>query len=319
MEFTLATACIAGSNRLVMTLQSDDAGGGFTAMLSCPEARCAMPAAPLHGSYAVERMARIDEGSGIDQMPDASNPAWRHLFRQTAGNFRSDDGWQRYNPGRYSGDFSELDELETCRQTDGKLHLKLVWPDLATPNSNEWKQVTNPVTASSGGVAGYEAVDVNFDQNYWGGLERSATYALLDGSVNNNRWMYAVGSAQSWRGGIPGPDNAVQSVELFAMCGGPSSREGWPWLDTNGMNNVAFRKPIAGSTLIRCYAGANCPAASGTFVAENSLTDGVLAESRSCRNPRSASDCWQVLHVREGNDYAFRYAAQDPKHSILPE
>ena len=50
----------------------------------------------------------------------------------------------RYNAGRHSEDFSELDELESCRLR-GKLHLKLVWPNMAAPNSQEWKQAINPV------------------------------------------------------------------------------------------------------------------------------------------------------------------------------
>ena len=53
---------------------------------------------------------------------------------------------------------------------------------------------TNPVTAGSGGVTGYEAVDAPFAGNYWGGLEYNGANSLLDGSVSQGNWWYAVGS-----------------------------------------------------------------------------------------------------------------------------
>ena len=118
--------------------------------------------------------------------------AWRQLFRQTAGNYRSVEDWLSYNAGDHSGDFSELDQLEGCRQADGKLHMKLVWPEL--DDAQEWKQTTNPVT-DRGSVEGHEAVDVRYSGNYWGGLEHNGGSSLLDGSVDHGNWWYAVGSS----------------------------------------------------------------------------------------------------------------------------
>ena len=40
--------------------------------------------------------------------------AWRQLFRQTAGNYRSAEDWLSYNAGDHSGDCSELDQLEAA-------------------------------------------------------------------------------------------------------------------------------------------------------------------------------------------------------------
>ena len=76
--------------------------------------------------------------------------------------------------------------------------------------------------ASSGGVDGYEAIDVPFTQNFWGGLEYNGHQALLDGSVDYDYRWYAVGTSTSLYSdhsgtGYPGPDNkVVQQVELYA-------------------------------------------------------------------------------------------------------
>ena len=61
------------------------------------------------------------------------------------------------------------------------------------PPSQVWKQTTNPVTTVSS-VQGYEAVDVHFTTQYWGGLENgfykggSNPEAFLDGSVDQDSW-----------------------------------------------------------------------------------------------------------------------------------
>ena len=118
-----------------------------------------------------------------------------------------------------SGILDTLDD--SFKGDDGKFHFKLVWPQKTGDNYNEWKQTTNPVTEVQS-VAGYEAVDVKFTGEYWGGLENgqykgsSSPDALLDGSVNHGNWFYAIGSKQEWHGGkIPGPNGAEQEVELY--------------------------------------------------------------------------------------------------------
>ena len=166
----------------------------------------------------------------------SAGTGWRQLFRQTAGNYRTPTDWLRYNADDdtvarrrlladdYSEDFSKLDELEGCRQSDGKLHLKLVWPG-GPSNAQEWKQTSNPATQTCAGgncgVLGYEAVDINYDSNFWTGLERGRGSSFLDGSVSHHWWWYAVGSSHAHDGLIPGPGGTVVSVvELYAMCGG---------------------------------------------------------------------------------------------------
>jgi hypothetical protein len=56
------------------------------------------------------------------------------------------------------------------------VHLKLVWPERAAPNSNEWRQANNPMLPGEYDAAGYEAADVQFNGAAWGGLEQMPDY-----------------------------------------------------------------------------------------------------------------------------------------------
>ena len=61
-----------------------------------------------------------------------------------------------------------LDELEEFRYgEEGSLTLKLSWPARDDSKKMIWKQMSNPVTSSVGGVEGYEAIDCDFDDNHW--------------------------------------------------------------------------------------------------------------------------------------------------------
>ena len=65
------------------------------------------------------------------------------------------------------------------------------------------------------GVTGYRPVNISFGGDNWGGLEANNVNCLLDGSVNDDRWWFAVGSFGNFNSGIPGPDDTVvQEVEL---------------------------------------------------------------------------------------------------------
>ena len=90
------------------------------------------------------------------------------------------------------------------------------WPD----KWNTWYQSSNPVAAPAGGVDGYRAIDVQFTEASFGGLERNTKFAgsaLLDGSVGADLWYYAVGymgNASGWPS-IPAWGPGAQQVELF--------------------------------------------------------------------------------------------------------
>ena len=102
---------------------------------------------------------------------------------------------------------------------DNKFLFELYWPELeGSPKGPRqmWKQTSNPVTGVPGAaVSGYEAVDAPYTENYWGGLQRSTSSALLDGSTTGAWWYYAVGSRIMHGGGIPGPASVVAQTELY--------------------------------------------------------------------------------------------------------
>ena len=124
----------------------------------------------------------------------------------------------------------------TC---DTKLTLAIVWPQRDDcPHGgdeicgNVWKQTTNPVlepcdSEAADCVVGYEAIDVSFTEHSYGpelasefhGLEsQNGGPSLLDGSVSHGYWFFAVGSSQTWSGGIPGGAGSAESqVEVWAQ------------------------------------------------------------------------------------------------------
>jgi hypothetical protein len=108
------------------------------------------------------------------------------------------DQWMALNGGDPDGDtYSQLAELESYRKVDGTFEFKLVWPHREGPNSQQWRQSSNPVRQAH--VAGYAEVDVNFRGKGWGGLARSSSAnALLDGSPDEDGHFFAVGATQPW-------------------------------------------------------------------------------------------------------------------------
>jgi len=152
------------------------------------------------------------------------------LLRQTVPTYLSYSAWiNGYNAADPSQpNYSILNTLgDSYKGSDGKFQFKIVWPQRSGTNYNIWKQTTNPVT-STASVSGYEAVNVHFTSNRWGGIENgqrhggSAPYAALDGSVNHGNWYYAIGSKQEWGGGIPGASSAENVVEFY-VYGCPST------------------------------------------------------------------------------------------------
>ena len=144
---------------------------------------------------------------------------------------RTDAEWSINPLNPSAAQFSILDQLEGMGRNpddDNKILFELYWPELeGTPKGPRqlWKQSSNPVTGVPGAaVEGFEAVDAPYIGNYWGGLQRSGLYALLDGSIHGS-WWYAVGARKVHNGGIPGPNGIVVSqTELYVHmpCASPS-------------------------------------------------------------------------------------------------
>ena len=80
---------------------------------------------------------------------------------------------------------------------DSKYQFRMRWPSHPQYGENIWKQSTQPLATT---VEGYEAIDVANTGHLWGGLERSGSAAVLDGSVNSGNWFYAIGSFAPYDG-----------------------------------------------------------------------------------------------------------------------
>lgn len=126
-----------------------------------------------------------------------------------------------------SGKFSILNTIDNLK-SDGKYQFMLVYPEMN--KRNIWKQSKNPLvetiadTTNGSKVSGYEAVQIEMNGNYWGGLAKSTlSVSLLDGSVGHGNWWYAVGATSyhpnTQSGTIPGGDSTnVTQVQLWMAC-----------------------------------------------------------------------------------------------------
>jgi hypothetical protein len=149
-----------------------------------------------------------------DQSTDGGG--WARVFHHdvAGGYFVShDDAYHLNEADPDAALYSILAHLERLRKPDGDLELRLTWPDSGITGRNIWIQESNPTTAP---VVGYQAVDVDYLSQYWGGLELSTSSSTyLDGSVQHAYWYYAVGSHVAWNGGIPAYGPAATAVSLW--------------------------------------------------------------------------------------------------------
>jgi len=142
---------------------------------------------------------------------------WTLVARQTMPVLFSPLEWSKNADDPANDNYAILDRLEEFR-VDWAFEFKLVWPG---KDEQHWRQTSNPVTSTDGGVEGYAAIEAPYSQNAWGGLEYcSGDQALLDGSIGS-QWWFAVGTTWTLGGGIPGPDAWVQKVELYVY--GPAA------------------------------------------------------------------------------------------------
>ena len=120
--------------------------------------------------------------------------------------------------------YSRLDEVETYgKSDDGTYEFKLVYPAY-DGWTNIWKQTSNPVTMTSRGVEGYEAISIGATSSYtFKGLEYNlGSSAFIDGVIDVGTWWYAIGSFQSFGNNkIPGPfPTQVSEVKLYVKTTG---------------------------------------------------------------------------------------------------
>lgn len=148
---------------------------------------------------------------------------WQLLFRQTINGedkqlFKKNE-WSRNKDNNEAPNFSRLEDFENFRRPDGTFLLFLWYPELE--KGNEWRQSSNPVKQTAGGVENYEEIEISSPGNGWKGLEYNTRgTSLLDGSVDSSDWFYAIGATKLYNGGIPGPTTSrntkvVRKVELY--------------------------------------------------------------------------------------------------------
>lgn len=151
---------------------------------------------------------------------------WARVFYHNNKNgtvlFASDaEALNTYSPDKQS----ILYALERFKGDDGKYEFLLQYPEVSTTLYNRWKQSEMPqndIIAGGDGSAnatGYEAINISWSENYWGGLAKaiSNTSTYIDGSVGHGNWFYAIGSKGTYLNGIPGPSSMsiVSTVELW--------------------------------------------------------------------------------------------------------
>ena len=114
--------------------------------------------------------------------------------------------------------YSILDQLEDYRNSDGKLHFKLCYPELTWGTDgktcNEWIQSSNPYTDTT--ITDFEAISLAFDRNSnlneWRGLGKNEVVynanTYIDDAPTAANWFCAIGERTYWPPSsetIPGP------------------------------------------------------------------------------------------------------------------
>jgi hypothetical protein len=155
---------------------------------------------------------------------------WKLLFyhKNHGGTvlFSNANGWAEAKKSATPDKFSILGDLDSTYQREGKFEFLLRFPNNTTFQNgfNRWKQSSNPTTNA---VSGYEAIDISWTSNLWGGLEYNGNQALMDGSVNSSNWFYAIGARTAYGGAIPGPFGAVEETELWVRVDGTAHENDW--------------------------------------------------------------------------------------------
>jgi hypothetical protein len=145
----------------------------------------------------------------------------RQFFPKNTLTYKSSNGKLLMN---LEQDYSQF------RGTDGKMTLKLVYPEFASkmaayPLGNGkknliWKQSSSPLDSKVKGYSITPNAQHDFDgSDDFKGLCRSSASSstLLDGQPEHGYWFYAVGAYHSWNGAdkFPGPRGS-QKVDYYA-------------------------------------------------------------------------------------------------------
>jgi hypothetical protein len=148
---------------------------------------------------------------------DRKGGGWTRVLvhKTTAGLFANDTEALNKNADDTDAEiYSVLGRLEEFKR-DNKFEFWLHYPEVNTSEGgNHWTQTSNPTTDS---IADYTPITINDTTQRWGGLEKSNSRTLINGSVGHNNWFYAIGSKSYWpsNGTIPGPSTGITEVYLY--------------------------------------------------------------------------------------------------------
>lgn len=144
-----------------------------------------------------------------------------------------------------------LDSGDTYK-INGKYEFMLCYPNESSTQYNRWKQTNAPQneyvtpTSTGDGVAtGYEAVHIDWNTNYWGGLIRQNQDATiidtcyLSGSVGHSNWYYAIAPHGVYKRGTP----TSQALSQESTYGGIEL-----WIRVGTLPNAPFSQNLGTST-----------------------------------------------------------------------
>ena len=148
---------------------------------------------------------------------DRNGGGWTRILvhKTSGGRFANDQDALEKNTENVQAElYSILKFVEDFRRA-GKFEFWLHYPELDQPDAgNHWTQTSNPTSSP---IAGYQGISVDHSTQRWGGLEKSRSHTLINGSVGHANWFYAIGAKRYWprRGTIPGPSGGVTEVFLY--------------------------------------------------------------------------------------------------------
>ena len=150
---------------------------------------------------------------------------WTLMLRQTAGLWLAPDNWLRHGSSPTEPNYSQLDQLESCR-SGGLFLFKVLWPkgdkDHAGPQHNVWRQSSNPLKV--GPTEGYVPIDVQRTEHGFGGLtfgeSKENKQTLLCNNCDNGNWWHALGASPGPCGAqFPGGGGCTDVAELWCDPG----------------------------------------------------------------------------------------------------
>lgn len=128
--------------------------------------------------------------------------------------------WASKSQASLSGGYDQLHKqsilysLNNYKNSSGKFEFLLEYSD--KEGYNRWIQNSNPLSNTEY-VSGYQAIKISWNQNNWKGLAKSSSGStLIDGSIGNANWFYAIGATTSYQSGIPANTaSTTQIVDLW--------------------------------------------------------------------------------------------------------